>query len=53
MPYGQEEVLFVENCAFWEEKGKKITMDAAFQHSKNVSDFFCNFPSLLCVPITA
>lgn len=49
MPYGQEEVLFVENCAFWEEKGKKITMDAAFQHSKNVSDFF-QFPIFVVCP---
>lgn len=30
MPYAQEEVLFIENCEFWEEKGKKITTDAEF-----------------------
>lgn len=31
MQYAQKEVLFVESCEFWEEKGRKIIMDAAFQ----------------------
>lgn len=32
MQYAQEEVLFIESFEFWEQKGRKIIKDAAFQH---------------------